>query len=66
VNGSRGKIIAFSESVGMPGMLVPTVRFDNGVTITVGHAEFTYRINGLGSIARSQIPLKLAWCATLL
>lgn len=61
VNGSRGKIISFSESIKLPGQMVPTVRFDNGQTVTVGHVDFSYSLPGLGTIIRSQIPLKLAW-----
>lgn len=62
VNGSRGKIIGFSESVVKPGVLVPTVLFDNGMIVTIGPVDYTYKIPGAdGEIVRQQIPLKLAW-----
>lgn len=62
VNGSRGKIVGFSESVLKPGFLVPTVLFDNGMVVTIGPVEYSYKIPGLeGEIVRQQIPLKLAW-----
>jgi ATP-dependent DNA helicase PIF1 len=66
VNGSRGKIIGFSESVVKPGVLVPTVLFDNGMIVTIGPVDYTYKIPGAdGEIVRQQIPLKLAWAATV-
>lgn len=62
VNGSRGKIIGFSESVVKPGVLVPTVLFDNGMIVTIGPVDYSYRIPGTeGHLIRQQIPLKLAW-----
>lgn len=62
VNGSRGKVIGFSESILRPGMTVPTVQFDNGVTTTIGPVEYSYKgPGGDGEIVRQQIPLKLAW-----
>mmetsp|Transcript_16852 Transcript_16852/g.37415 ORF Transcript_16852/g.37415 Transcript_16852/m.37415 type:complete len:625 (+) Transcript_16852:202-2076(+) len=66
VNGSRGKVIGFSESVQCPGMQVPTVQFDNGLTTTIGPVEYFYRApGGDGEIIRYQVPLKLAWAATI-
>lgn len=62
VNGSRGRIVAFTESVQRPGMLIPTVLFDNGMKTTIGPVEYAYRIPKVeGSIVRFQVPLKLAW-----
>ncbi len=62
VNGSRGKIIGFSESIVRPGSMVPTVLFDNGLVTTIGPVEYEYKSpDGEGIIVRSQIPLKLAW-----
>ena len=62
VNGSRGKVVSFTESVLRPGTMVPTVQFDNGMTVTIGPVEYTYRgPGGDGEMVRSQIPLKLAW-----
>ena len=62
VNGSRGKIIAFSESILKPGLLLPTVQFDNGLVTTIGPVEYEYKSpSDNGTIVRSQIPLKLAW-----
>jgi hypothetical protein len=62
VNGSRGKVIGFTESVQRPGMMVPTVEFDNGMVTTIGPVEFTTKTSdGEGEIVRSQVPLKLAW-----
>ncbi len=43
------------------GLFVPTVRFDNGLVVTVGQVDFDYKISGLGTVVRRQIPLKLAW-----
>lgn len=66
VNGSRGKIISFTESVTMPGMTVPVVEFDNGLRTTIGPVEFEYFVPGLsGKIVRFQLPLKLAWATTV-
>ncbi len=62
VNGSRGQVVGFSESVVRPGQLIPTVRFDNGLTTAIGPVNFTLKgPGGDGCIVRSQIPLKLAW-----
>lgn len=64
VNGSRGKIVAFSESVLHPGMMLPTIMFDNGMTVTIGPVEYEYKgPQGDGKIIRQQVPLKLAWYA---
>eukprot|EP01038_Epipyxis_sp_PR26KG_P004803 gene4803-6731_t len=66
VNGSRGKIVAFSESVLDPDLLVPTVEFDNGYICTIGPVEFIFKsTKGDGYLIRSQIPLKLAWASTI-
>lgn len=66
VNGSRGKIVAFSESAIRPGTMVPTVEFDNGLVTTIGPVDYTYKMpNGEGELIRSQVPLKLAWAATV-
>lgn len=65
-NGSRGKIIAFTQSALRPGVKVPTVLFDNGVVSTVGPVDYVLNANGGdGVIVRSQIPLKLAWATTI-
>lgn len=62
VNGSRGKIIDFVESVVQEGMLVPLVQFDNGLVTTIGTVSFSFKgPNGDGELVRSQVPLKLAW-----
>ncbi|RYH28624.1 hypothetical protein EON65_11490 [archaeon] len=62
VNGSRGRIVAFTESVQRPGMLIPTVLFDNGMKTIIGPVEYEYKIPKVeGSIVRIQVPLKLAW-----
>lgn len=43
-------------------MVVPTVRFDNGLTTTIGPVEYSYKgPGGDGELIRQQIPLKLAW-----
>lgn len=65
VNGSRGKVIGFSESVIRPGTLVPTVQFDNGMITTIGPVEYSVKVPHNGELIRSQIPLKLAWAATV-
>lgn len=62
VNGSRGKIVGFTESIVRPGSMVPTVLFDNGLVTTIGPVEYEYKSpDGDGIIVRMQIPLKLAW-----
>jgi ATP-dependent DNA helicase PIF1 len=62
VNGSRGKIVSFSESVLRPGTFLPLVAFDNGLRVTIGPVDYVYNgPNGDGEIVRQQIPLKLAW-----
>jgi hypothetical protein len=62
VNGSRGKVIAFTDSARNPGLKVPTVLFDNGVVATIGPMEYSMKgPAGDGEILRYQIPLKLAW-----
>lgn len=64
VNGSRGRIIGFTESVARPGMMVPTVQFDNGMITTIGPVEYIYKgPGGDGELVRYQVPLKLAWYA---
>lgn len=62
VNGSRGKVVGFSESVVHSGVMVPTVAFDNGMIVTIGPVEYSYSgPGGDGKLIRYQIPLKLAW-----
>jgi hypothetical protein len=62
VNGSRGKVVAFTESIARPGMLIPTVLFDNGMETTIGPVEYVIKgPNGDGEKIRYQVPLKLAW-----
>eukprot|EP00981_Chlorochromonas_danica_P000606 scaffold139_cov260-Ochromonas_danica.AAC.3 len=66
VNGSRGKIVSFSESIQRPGLMIPTVLFDNGMRTSIGPVEYEYHIPGIeGSIVRYQVPLKLAWATTV-
>lgn len=44
------------------GLILPSVRFDNGVTATIGPVEYIYKgPGGDGEIVRFQVPLKLAW-----
>jgi ATP-dependent DNA helicase PIF1 len=62
VNGSRGQILYFTDSVLQPGLRIPMVRFDNGMDVLVGPVEYEYKgLNHDGSIIREQIPLRLAW-----
>ncbi len=62
VNGSRGKVVGFSESSLRPGHIIPTVQFDNGVTTSVGPVDYECKgTGGDGVLVRQQIPLKLAW-----
>jgi ATP-dependent DNA helicase PIF1 len=66
VNGSRGQVVGFSESILAKGMMVPTVQFDNGLVATIGPVEYVYKIpNSDGVIVRFQVPIKLAWAATI-
>lgn len=67
VNGSRGKVIAFTGSAKYPGLQVPTVLFDNGVVATIGPMEYSLKgPAGDGEILRYQIPLKLAWLVSII
>jgi hypothetical protein len=63
VNGSRGKVVAFTESTQTPGMIIPTVLFDNGLKVTIGPVDYEVRLGDKedGELVRRQIPLKLAW-----
>lgn len=62
VNGSRGRIVDFTESVARPGLMIPTVQFDNGMVTTIGPVEYVYKSpGGEGELVRFQVPLKLAW-----
>lgn len=62
VNGSRGRVVGFTESVARPGMMIPTVQFDNGLTTTIGPVEYIFKgPGGDGELVRYQVPLKLAW-----
>jgi ATP-dependent DNA helicase PIF1 len=62
VNGSRGQILYFIDSVLQPGKRIPVVRFDNGMEVPVGPVEYEYKgLNHDGAIVRDQIPLRLAW-----
>lgn len=64
VNGSRGKILSFIQTEGAQPR--PYVQFDNGQCLAVSPVEFEYGIPSMkGTIIRSQIPLKLAWAATV-
>jgi ATP-dependent DNA helicase PIF1 len=66
VNGSRGRIVAFTESVLRSGMMVPRIYFDNGLEVTIGPVEYSYKSpTGDGEIIRYQVPLRLAWAATV-
>ncbi len=67
VNGSRGVVVAFTESAeGGDRGQVPVVRFDDGQTIVVGYVETLQSgVGGDGILARSQLPLKLAWAVTV-
>lgn len=44
---------------------LPVVRYLNGKEKIVQYEEFLHRVDGIGSCARSQIPLKLAWAITI-
>jgi ATP-dependent DNA helicase PIF1 len=58
VNGSRGIVIGFENDL-------PIVRFMNGMTQTIGYAEYSYEISNVSTIVAKQIPLSLAWCTTI-
>ena len=61
MNGSRGIIVGFAESLNGPG-LVPRVKFDNGENLLIGPVEFKLKgPGGDGLMIRMQVPLKLAW-----
>jgi len=76
VNGSRGVVIGFERSkdnnsnnidAGGTTTMLPVVRFDCGVVTSLAPVE-ALRYNpegGPGCLARSQIPLKLAWAITV-
>ena len=70
VNGSRGVVVSFIESVNAltdgSRLLLPRVRFDNGVTTTVGHVAYSLKDSrGTHCLTRIQVPIKLAWAVTV-
>lgn len=65
VNGSRGKIIGFTESILHPGKRIPMVEFDNGMVTAIGPVDYSIRVPHNGELIRTQVPLKLAWAATV-
>ena len=66
VNGSRGIVVRFIESSDGDGSRIPVVRFDNGQTVPVAPVETLQGgPSGDGMLARSQLPLKLAWAVTV-
>ena len=40
---SSGRIISFSPSIQRPNILAPTVKFENGVTTTIGPVEYRFK-----------------------
>lgn len=74
VNGSRGVVIGFrtvnDESKKNryrinPSLVWPVVRFVGGRTMVVTPGTWTVEEEGCERAKRSQIPLALAWCATI-
>ena len=67
VNGSRGVVTRITPSPTDSSSLVPTVKFDCGVTIPIAPVE-SVRNNpegATGCLVRMQLPLKLAWAMTI-
>lgn len=61
VNGSRGVVVAMVNST-VDDSLIPVVRFDNGLEVNVGKAEYSVTSpDGEATLIRHQVPLKLAW-----
>jgi ATP-dependent DNA helicase PIF1 len=58
-NGSMGTITEFSA-----GLRLPMVRFTNGKTLTIDHADFEMKDGQTVLASRNQIPLRLAWAIT--
>ena len=77
VNGSRGVVVRFEAVassrprnggygyVHRPGHVCPVVRFDVGVSRRIGFFETWVGRGALGSVSRTQVPLKLAWALTV-
>mmetsp|Transcript_13757 Transcript_13757/g.16866 ORF Transcript_13757/g.16866 Transcript_13757/m.16866 type:complete len:559 (-) Transcript_13757:28-1704(-) len=60
VNGSRGVVVSFDDEYNG----YPNVQFLDGKTHTINPFPF-FLANEGGAMARSQLPLKLAWCWTV-
>lgn len=72
VNGSRGKVIAFEDRSSDPMVQLPVVKFDDGQVQTIwpDFFKFGHRLSKGGkevhaTLIRAQVPLKLAWAATV-
>lgn len=75
VNGSRGVVIGYGNACELDSnktkdkndsiqeLLVPTVKFKNGVTIPVEH--HTWQVPDFKGVMRKQIPLRLAYAITI-
>ena len=76
VNGSRGVVVGYGVPVeataaaaAVPGkiqdkeILVPLVKFRNGITIHISHS--TWEVSDMPGVLRRQIPLKLAYAITI-
>jgi ATP-dependent DNA helicase PIF1 len=59
VNGSRGKVKKYDEPT-----KIPTVEFDNGITVPIIPIEYEIKIKGY-KITRMQCPLRLAYALTV-
>eukprot|EP00588_Corethron_pennatum_P012596 CAMPEP_0194276560 /NCGR_PEP_ID=MMETSP0169-20130528/9118_2 /TAXON_ID=218684 /ORGANISM="Corethron pennatum, Strain L29A3" /LENGTH=637 /DNA_ID=CAMNT_0039020301 /DNA_START=117 /DNA_END=2030 /DNA_ORIENTATION=- len=66
VNGSRGVVVSIDRSAD-GSTCVPLVRFDCGATVRVPPVESTRYDpeGGGGCLVRTQVPLRLAWAATI-
>ena len=62
-NGSRGVVVMIGSD-GIGGPVLPTVRFDCGVSQILEPADF-FQGGGSGSLTRWQIPVKLGWALTV-
>ena len=58
VNGSRGVVVGFTPTMGLP-----IVEFINGKKEVIG--AHTWEVEGYEFVSRSQIPLRLAWAQTI-
>jgi hypothetical protein len=63
VNGSRGKVVAFSSEAS--DRAYPVVKFTNGRAEQITPVAIENELSGRGVFIRRQLPLRLAWALTI-